>query len=41
VYGVRQGKNIKKGNQVMNPEIIILEVEEMEEMIAPGLALAE
>jgi len=41
VYGVRRSKKQRKGNQAMNPEIITLEVEEMEEMIAPGLALAE
>jgi hypothetical protein len=41
VYGVRRSKKQKKGDQAMNIEIITLEVEEMEEMVAPGILIAD
>lgn len=37
----RKTKQTKKGDQTMNTEIITLEVEEMEEVAAPGLILAD
>jgi hypothetical protein len=41
--GVRQdkSKNEKKGERTMNTEIITLEVEEMEEAVAPGILVAD
>ncbi|MFN7946355.1 MAG: hypothetical protein U0Z53_13470 [Blastocatellia bacterium] len=31
----------EKGNQIMNTEIITLEIEEMEEVAAPGILVAD
>ncbi len=41
VYSVRRSKKQKKGDQTMTNEIITLEIEEMEEVVAPGIAMAE